>query len=112
MDPAWLREWEDICQSLEALVDRLPHPQVDVIRLHYGLGGQIPRTHAEVAIQIGVSPQQVGQIEMKALMWLRQPAHSQEVRSQLAQHTQQQYELADQLAQVCLRRKGGRHERH
>jgi len=111
MDPAWLREWEDICQSLESLVDRLPHPQVDMIRLHYGLGGQIPLTHAEVAVQIRVSPQRVGQIEREALMWLRQPAHSQELRSLLARHTQQQYELVDQLAQVYLRRKGRRHER-
>jgi hypothetical protein len=40
-------------------------------------------------------------------VWLCQPAHSQELRSLLARHEQQQYELADQLAQAWLRRRGG-----
>jgi len=45
----------------------------------------------------------------RVLVWLRQPAHSQELRGLLARHTQEQYELAEGLAQAWLRRRGGRH---
>jgi RNA polymerase sigma factor (sigma-70 family) len=107
-DPAQQRDWADVCQSLLELVNRLPQRQAEVIRLRYGLEGSIPHTQAEIGIRMGVSRQRVGQIEMQALIWLRQPAHSQELRSLLARHTQAQYELADQLAQAWLRRRGGR----
>jgi hypothetical protein len=67
-------------QSLLALVRRLPQPQ------------------AEIGAQRGVSQQRIAQVETQALTWLRQPAHS-----------QQQYELANQLAQrPWLRWRGGR----
>ena len=110
-DPAWLRDGEEIRQSLLALVNRLPTPKAEVIRLRYGLGGRERQTQAEMGARMGVSHQRVGQIETEALTWLRQPAHSQELRSLLARHSQQQYELADQLAQAWLRRRGGRHGR-
>jgi RNA polymerase sigma factor (sigma-70 family) len=110
-DPAQLQDWEAVRQSLSELVGRLPAPQAEVIRAHYGLEGGLAQTQAEIGARMGVSHQRVGQIETEALTWLRQPAHSQELRSLLARHSQQQYELADQLAQAWLRRRGGRHER-
>jgi DNA-directed RNA polymerase sigma subunit (sigma70/sigma32) len=111
VDPAWLREREEVAHSLRELVNRLGGPQAAVIGWHYGLDGQGSKTHAEIAAQMGVSRQRIGQIETEALTWLRQPAHSQELRSMLARHDQQQYELADRLAQAWLRRRGGRHGR-
>jgi RNA polymerase sigma factor (sigma-70 family) len=111
LDPAGLREWGDVCQSLLALVDRLPLPQAEVIRRHYGLAGQAVQTQAEIGLQMGVSKQRVSQVECAALSWLRQPAHSQVLRSLLGRHNQAQYELADRLAQVWLQRRGGRHGR-
>jgi RNA polymerase sigma factor (sigma-70 family) len=110
-DPAQLQDWEDVRQSLLALVRRLPQPQAEVICSHYGLEGGLPQTQAEIGAQRGVSQQRIAQLETQALTWLRQPAHSQELRHLLARHSQQQYELADQLAQVWLRRRGGRHGR-
>ena len=86
-------------------------PQAEVIRSRYGLEGRERQTQAEVGAQMGVSYQRIQQIEKDALTWLRQPAHSQELRSLLARHSQQQYELADQLAQAWLRRRGGRRVR-
>ena len=59
-----------------------------------------------------MSGERIRQLQSEALVWLRQPAHSQELRSLLARHTQAQYELADQLAQAWLRKRGGRHGRH
>ena len=111
-DPAQQQDWADVCQSMMELINRLPRQQAEVIRLRYGLGGDKPQTQAEVGIRIGVSRQRVGQIEMEAMAWLRQPAHSQELRSLLARHNQAQYELADQLTQNWLRQRGGRSGQH
>jgi RNA polymerase sigma factor (sigma-70 family) len=111
VDPAQQQDWADVCQSLLALVSRLPPQQAAVIRWRYGLEGCLPHTQAEIGAQLGVSHQRIGQVETQALTWLRQPAHSQELRSLLARHNPRQYELADQLAQAWLRRRGGRHGR-
>ena len=111
-DPARLQEWEDVRQSLLALVRQLPEVQAQVIEMHYGLDGQIPLSQPEIARQFGVSQQWINQVEIAALVWLRQPAHSQELRSLLARHDLAQYELADRLAQDWLRRRGGRSGRH
>jgi RNA polymerase sporulation-specific sigma factor len=111
-DPARLREWEDVRQSLLALVRRLPEAQAQVIQMHYGLDGYVAHSQPEIAKRFGVSRQWISQVEIAALVWLRQPAHSQELRSLLARHDLAQYELADRLAQAWLRRRGGRSGRH
>ena len=111
-DPARLRDWEDVRRSLLALVRRLPDVQAQVIQMHYGLDGYVAHSQPEIAKRFGVSKQWISQVEIAALVWLRQPAHSQELRSLLARHNQAQYELADRLAQVWLRRRGGRNGRH
>ena len=110
-DPARLREWEDVRQSLLALVRRLPERQAQVIQMHYGLDGYVARSQPEIAKRFGVSRQWISQVEIAALVWLRQPAHSQELRSLLARHALGEYELADRLAQAWLRRRGGRNGR-
>jgi len=110
-DPARLREWEDVRQSLLALVRRLPERQAQVIQMHYGLDGYVALSQPEIAKRFGVSRQWISQVEIAALVWLRQPAHSQELRSLLARHDLAQYELADRLAQAWLRRRGGRNGR-
>ena len=111
-DPARLREWEDVRQCLSALVKRLPKEQAQIIQMHYGLDGYVPHSQPEIANLFGVSKQRISQLEIAALVWLRQPAHSQELRSLLARHDQAQYELADRLAQDWLRRRGERSGRH
>ena len=111
-DPARLREWEDVHQCLLALVRRLPEQQAQMIQMHYGLDGNVPLSQPEIAKRFGVSKQRISQLEIAALVWLRQPAHSQELRSLLARHDQAQYELADRLAQAWLQRRGGRSGRH
>jgi len=110
-DPAGLRDQQEVRQSLLALVKRLPKRLRSVITAYYGLKGLEPQTMQAIGEQLGLSGERVRQLRNEALVWLRQPAHSQELRSLLARHNQQQYELADQLAQVWLKRRGGRHER-
>jgi RNA polymerase sigma factor (sigma-70 family) len=111
-DPARLRDWEDVRQCLSALVKRLPKQQAQIIQMHYGLDGYVPHSQPEIANLFGVTKQRISQLEIAALVWLRQPAHSQELRSLLARHDQAQYELADRLAQEWLQRRGGRSGRH
>jgi DNA-directed RNA polymerase sigma subunit (sigma70/sigma32) len=111
-DPARLQDWEDVRQCLSALVKRLPEEQAQIIQMRYGLDGYVPHSQPEIANLFGVSKQRISQVEIAALVWLRQPAHSQELRSLLARHDLAQYELADRLAQDWLRRRGGRSGRH
>jgi RNA polymerase sigma factor (sigma-70 family) len=111
-DPAGMRAQGEIAESLLALVKRLPRRLGIVIRCYYGLQGQEPQTLKAIGEQLGLSLERVRQLREEALVWLRQPAHSQELRSLLERHNVRQYELADELAQAWLKRRGGRHGRH
>jgi len=104
-------EWEEVEKVLRGLVAGLPERQREVIRRHYGLEGGARQTLAEIGGEWGVSRQRVYQIEEAALVWLRQPGHSQELRNLLGRHSQEEYEWAEQVTQAYLRRRGGRHER-
>jgi hypothetical protein len=92
-------------------VARLPQRLRYVIVARYGLDGEPPALFRQIGSQLGVCGERVRLLHTEALVWLRQPAHSQALRSLLAYHRQQDYEWADQLAQVWLRRRGGRHGR-
>lgn len=107
-DAARQREWREIKQSLLALVNRLPQRLQRIVIANYGLEGQEAQTLQAIGDELGLSRERVRQLRNEALMWLRQPAHSQELRSLLARHNLAQYELADRLAQVELKRRGGR----
>lgn len=110
-DPARLEDQHEIDQSLLALVNRLPQPLRRIIVAYYGLQGQGPQSLRVIGKQLRLTGERVRQLRNEALVWLRQPAHSQELRSLLARHNQQQYELADRLAQIELKRRGGRNGR-
>lgn len=103
-------EREAVEKILRGMVAGLPERQGEVIRRRYGLEGQARETLAEIGGQWGVSRQRVYQIEEAALVWLRQPAHSQELRNLLGRHSQVEYEWVEQVTQAFLRRRGGRHE--
>jgi RNA polymerase sigma factor (sigma-70 family) len=111
-DPAWLREQQEIRESLLELVKRLPKRLRRVITTYYGLNGKEPQTLQTIGEELGICRERVRQLRNEALVWMSQPAHSQTLRSLLARHTQQQYELTDHLAQVWLKRRGGRNGCH
>ena len=111
-DPAWLREQQEIRENLLGLVKRLPQRLRRVITACYGLNGKERQSLQTIGEELGICAERVRQLRNEALVWLRQPAHSQALRSLLARHTRQQYELADQLAQDWLKRRGGRNGRH
>ena len=110
-DPAWIKDEQEIRHSLRELVERLPDRLRYVIEAYYGLGGKEPQTLRAISKELGISAGRVWALRQEALVWLSQPAHSQVLRQLVSGHTQRQYELADELAQKWLRRRGGRHGR-
>jgi len=104
-------EWEQVEASLRGMVAGLPERQAEVIRRRYGLEGQARQTLAEIGGEWHVSRQRVYQIEEAALIWLRQPGHSQALRRLLERHSQGEYEWVERVTQAYLRRRGGRRER-
>lgn len=108
MGPAQRQAEREVRASLQALVARLPDRLRAVIVGRYGLEGQAPQTLPELGLELGVCGERVRQLQVAALVWLRVPAHSQEVRALLRRHSQQEYEWAEELAQAWLRRRGGR----
>lgn len=105
MEAAWIRK------SLRRLVAHLPERLRQVMVGYYGLDGQPPSTYAEIGARLGLTRQRICQLHTEALIWLRQPAHSQALRSLLDRHTVRDYQWADDLAQRWLQRRGGRYGR-
>jgi len=101
-------EEAEIRQALHELVLGLPERQQFVIVAYYGLDGGPRRVYREIGTQLGLCRQRVQQLHVEALVWLRHPAHSQELRSLMKRHSQREYEWANELAQAWLRRRGGR----
>jgi RNA polymerase sigma factor (sigma-70 family) len=110
-DPAV--EWEAtaVLQSLHDLVHRLPQRLRQVVVARYGLDGHPPAFYRQIGATLGLSGERARQLHTEALVWLRHPAHSYVLRSLLDRHTLADYEIADDLAQQWLRRRGGRHGR-
>jgi RNA polymerase sigma factor (sigma-70 family) len=107
-DPAEVSRWEEVRQSLGALVGRLSTRLRFVIVARYGLDSEQEQTLQALGAQMGCTGEWVRRLQCEALVWLRQPAHSQELRELLSCHTQAQYELAEALAGAWLRRRAGR----
>ena len=111
LDALLEQETQAIRQGLLQLVARLPERLRYVIVAYYGLDGQPSSTYAAIGTQLGLTKQRVCQLRTEALVWLRQPAHSQALRSLLNRHTVADYQWADDLAQRWLQRRGGRYGR-
>jgi len=109
--PAQQQRQQELEACLQALVGGLPKRLQQIIQVRYELAGQKRQTLAEVGVELGVCGERVRQLQVEALVWLRQPAHSQELRTLLRRHSQQEYEWAEEIAQAWLRRRGGRHGR-
>jgi RNA polymerase sigma factor (sigma-70 family) len=105
-DPTLHVEQSAVDQVVDDLVRRLPARLQSVIVAHYGLDGDAPANFAQIGRTRGVSRERVRQLHHEALRWLRQPAHSQTLRSLLGRHT-----LADYQAWATLDRGGGHAQR-
>lgn len=97
--------------AVHDLVARLPDPLRAVVVAHYGLGDDPPASFRRIGARVGLSKQRIHQVHVEALIWLRQPAHSQQLRSLLDRHTLADYERADAQAQAWLYQRRRRHGR-
>jgi RNA polymerase sigma factor (sigma-70 family) len=114
VEPAWdlagCWEAQAAHQALHHLVQRLPDRLRQIVIAHYGLDGAPPASYRALAPRLGMCHTRVHQLHTEALVWLRLPAHSQDLRTWLDRHTVADYQTADALAQRHLRQRGGRHE--
>jgi RNA polymerase sigma factor (sigma-70 family) len=111
IDPAVIDVARSVHAALHKLVTRLPERLQQLMVARYGLDGQEGRLYREIGEHLAVSGERVRQLHSEALVWLRHPAHSHQLRSLLAYHSLADYEWAETQAQSWLRRRGGRHGR-
>ncbi len=107
LGPAEACAQAEVRASLHHMVQRLPARLRLVVTAYYGLTGARPQLQREIGAHLGVTKQRVHQMKTEALVRLRQPAHSQELRALLRRHSQREYAWAEEMAQAWLRRRGG-----
>jgi len=108
-DPAQAWEASAVRAAFWELVTRLPERLRIVVLARYGLTGQSRAFYPRIGAVLGVSAERARQLHTEALIWLCQPAHSQQLRSLLGRHTLADYEAVEAETQRWLRWRGGRH---
>jgi len=110
-DPAQAWEASVVDSALRDLVARLPERLRAVILARYELTGQPQIFYSQIGAALSVSGERARQLHTEALIWLRQPAHSQQLRSLLGRHTLTDYEAVEAETQRWLRWRGGHNGR-
>ena len=110
-DPAQAWEASAVRSAFWDLVARLPEGLRIVVLARYGLTGQSRAFYPRIGAMLRVSAERARQLHTEALIWLRQPAHSQQLRSLLGRHTLVEYEAVEAETQRWLRWRGGRNGR-
>jgi DNA-directed RNA polymerase sigma subunit (sigma70/sigma32) len=110
VDPILAAEVSAIQAAVRDLVARLPDHLRPIIVAYYGLGDDPPVSFPGIGARLGLTKQRIHQLHNEALIWLRQPAHSQQLRSLLDRHTLADYEQADAQVQAQRRQGRGRHD--
>jgi RNA polymerase sigma factor (sigma-70 family) len=108
--PGKLGESEELLHTLWQLVARLPERLRFVVVARYGLSGQGRTFYPRIGDWLGVSAERARQLHTEALLWMRYPAHSQQLRSLLGRHTLAEYEAVEAEIQHWLQWRGGRDE--
>lgn len=106
--PAAVWEADSLQAALWDTVRRLPEHLRLVVVARYGLTGEGRAFYPRIGTLLGVSAERARQLHTEALLWLRQPAHSQQLRSLLERHTVADYEAVEADTQCWLRWRGGR----
>jgi RNA polymerase sigma factor (sigma-70 family) len=106
--PEKVWESEELLRTLWELVARLPERLRIVVVARYGLMGQGRTFYPRIGALLGVSHERARQLHTEALLWLRHPAHSQQLRSLLGRHTLAEYEAVEAEIQRWLQWRGGR----
>jgi RNA polymerase sigma factor (sigma-70 family) len=107
-DPAEAWEASAIHAAFWDLITRLPERLRLVVLARYELTGKPRVFYSEIGVTLGVSGERARQLHTEALIWLRQPAHAQQLRSLLGRHTLTDYETVEAETQRWLQWRGGR----
>jgi RNA polymerase sigma factor (sigma-70 family) len=107
-EPSQLWEREEVKATTRAAVARLPERLQGVLQARYGWQGQAPATFQQIGTQLGVSRQRAHQLHREALIRLRQPAVSYQLRGLLDRHSVSEYQVIAEQTVVWLQRRGGR----
>jgi RNA polymerase sigma factor (sigma-70 family) len=110
-DPVQVWEASVVRSALRDLVVRLPERLRTVILVRYELTGQPCSFYSQIGASLGLSGERARQLHTEALIWLRQPAHSQQLRSLLGRHTLAEYEAVEAETQRWLRWRRGHNGR-
>lgn len=70
-------------ESIESVLDGLDEREGDVLKMRFGLMGNIPQTLEEVGKKFGVTRERIRQIEAKALRKLRHPSRKKQLQDYL-----------------------------
>ena len=97
-DPADAWPADSVQAAVWDLVRRLPEPLRLVVVARYGLTGEGLALYSWIGALLGVSGERARQLHIEALLRLRRPAHSQQLRSLLGRHTLADYEACVHLA--------------
>jgi RNA polymerase sigma factor (sigma-70 family) len=108
-EPAQVWEASAVHSAFWDLVTRLPERLRVVVLARYELTGRPLVFYAQIGAALGVSGERARQLHTEALIWLRQPTHSQQLRSLLGRHTLADYEAVEAETQRWLQWRGGRH---
>ncbi len=104
------RGWErkELAAATRQAARQLPTRLQFVLDTRYGWTGNPPVTFRQIGEQLGVSRQRACQLHQEALMRLRQPALSYQLRVWLGKHTAGEYEATANTTALWLQRRGGR----
>jgi RNA polymerase sigma factor (sigma-70 family) len=104
------REWEKkaVRAAIQQAVAQLPQRLQLVVQARYGWSGTAPTTFRQIGAQLGVSRQRAGQLHEEALMRMRQPAVSYQLRGLLGQQSSADYQMVAAQTAAWLQQRGGR----
>jgi len=105
VDPFSIGELAAVHSALAGLVARLPGRLRTIVVAYYGLGDDPPLSFRRLGATLGLSGQRIHQLHGQALLWLRHPAHSQQLRSLLGRHTRADHQKARTQADTWLRQR-------
>ena len=96
--------WERVCATLSEMVAQLPEPLQEVVVVYYGLDGGPPCTLAALGSWYGVTGEMARVWRNEALLQLRMPVYSAQLRELCDQDSRQAYAHAQALNAAWLGR--------
>ena len=105
-----VRQWEkkELLATIREASAQLPERLQLVVHMRYGWNGEDPATFRQIGEQLGVSRQRACQLHQEAVLRLRQPALSYQIRAWLGKHTAAEYEAAAAAMARWRQKRGGR----